>query len=63
MRALSRRDPRWIVAAARYMACRASEECLTQKAIAEAADTTDVTLRNQLRDLKALIAEKDNAGG
>jgi transcription initiation factor TFIIB len=53
---LAGKDPMGMAAAALYMACRASDERLTQKAIAEAADTTEVTLRNRLRDLKDLVA-------
>ncbi len=41
------------------MACKASDERVTQKDIAEVADTTEVTLRNRLRDLEEMVAQTD----
>jgi len=58
-RVLAGRDPRGMAAAALYMACKASDERVTQKDIAEVADTTEVTLRNRLRDLEEMVAQTD----
>lgn len=45
------------------MAWKASDERLTQKTFAEAADTTEDTLGNWLRDLKEQVAETEQLGG
>ncbi|MFB0558218.1 MAG: transcription initiation factor IIB family protein [Candidatus Bathyarchaeia archaeon] len=58
-RYLTGRDPRGMAAAALYMACKAHDERVTQKDIAWAADTTEVTLRNRLRDLEDLVEQTD----
>ncbi len=58
-RVLTGRDPRGMAAAALYMACKASDERVTQKDVAEVADTTEVTLRNRLRDLEEMVAQTD----
>jgi len=54
-KALMGKDPRGIAAAALYMACKFNGEGCTQKDVAEAAGTTEVTLRNRLRDLEGVI--------
>ena len=53
------KDPRGMAAAALYMACKANDEGVTQKDIAYAAGTTEVTLRNRLRDLKVLFEDSE----
>jgi len=53
------KDPRGIAAAALYMACKANEEGCTQKEIAEAAGSTDVTMRNRIRDLENVVEKTD----
>jgi transcription initiation factor TFIIB len=54
-KALAGKDPRSIAAAALYMACKATHEKRSQKEIARAAGTTEVTLRNRLKDLKMVV--------
>lgn len=54
-KALMGKDPRGIAAAALYMACKATDERHTQKEIAEAAGSTEVTIRNRLRDLERVV--------
>ena len=61
-RTLIGKDPRGMAAAALYLACKANDEYMTQKDIAEAAGTTEVTLRNRLRDLEKM-AEQTSSGG
>jgi transcription initiation factor TFIIB len=61
-KALMGKDPRGIAAAALYMACKANDEKRTQKEIAEVAGSTDVTLRNRLRDLEKVIQPEDILG-
>ena len=51
------KDPRGIAAAALYMACKAQKEGCTQKDVSDAAGTTEVTLRNRLRDLEGLFLD------
>jgi transcription initiation factor TFIIB len=58
--ALVGKDPRGMAAAALYMACKANEENVIQKDIAYAAGTTEVTLRNRLRDLKVLFEDSES---
>ena len=58
-KALIGKDPRGIAAAALYMACKANDEKRTQKDIAKAAGTTEVTLRNRLRDLENVVEHTD----
>jgi len=48
------KDPRGMAAAALYLACKINDVKATQKDIAYAAGTTEVTLRNRLRDLKKI---------
>jgi transcription initiation factor TFIIB len=54
-KALIGKDPRGIAAAALYMACEVTDEKRSQKEIAGAAGTTEVTLRNRLKDLKKVV--------
>jgi transcription initiation factor TFIIB len=54
-KALAGKDPRGIAAAALYMACKVTDERRSQKEIARAAGTTEVTLRNRLKDLKTVV--------
>ena len=53
------KDPRGIAAAALYIACKMNDERCTQKDIAKAAETTEVTLRNRLRDLEKVVEHAD----
>jgi transcription initiation factor TFIIB len=52
---LSGKDPRGLAAAALYMACLKNDEKRIQKQVADAAGTTEVTLRNRLRGLEKAI--------
>jgi transcription initiation factor TFIIB len=52
---LSGKDPRGIAAAALYMACVENDDKRIQKDVAEAAGTTEVTLRNRLRGLESVL--------
>lgn len=52
---LSGKDPRGLAAAALYMACNLNEDRRIQKDVAEAAGTTEVTLRNRLRGLEKIL--------
>jgi len=53
--ALIGKDPRGLSAAAIYLACELSGGHIVQRRIAEAADTTEVTLRNRYRGLKRVL--------
>ena len=60
---LTGKDPRGLAAAALYMASLDNEDRRVQKDVAEAAGTTEVTLRNRLRGLEdALRLIKDDTG-
>ncbi len=52
---LTGKDPRGVAAAALYMACIDNDDKRIQKDIAEAAGTTEVTLRNRLRGLESTL--------
>lgn len=52
---LSGKDPRGLAAAALYMACIKNGDKRIQKDVAEAAGTTEVTLRNRLRGLEKTL--------
>ena len=52
---LSGKDPRGLAAAALYMACIENDDKRIQKEVAAAAGTTEVTLRNRLKGLKATL--------
>jgi transcription initiation factor TFIIB len=54
-RGLTGKDPRGLAAAALYMACNQNGERKIQKDIAIAAGTTEVTLRNRLRGIEAVL--------
>ncbi len=56
---LSGKDPRGLAAAALYMACIRNNDKRIQKAVADAAGTTEVTLRNRLRGLEKSIGNID----
>lgn len=56
---LTGKDPRGMAAAALYMACKHNNEGCTQRVVSEAAGTSEVTLRNRLRDLEELFNESD----
>lgn len=57
-RATSGKDPMGLVAAAMYMAAqRLGVNTFTQKQIAEAANVTEVTVRNRYKGLKELLGE------
>ncbi|MBD3205032.1 transcription initiation factor IIB, partial [Candidatus Bathyarchaeota archaeon] len=49
------KDPRGLAAAALYMACQKNDDRRVQREIAEAAGTTEVTLRNRYKGLKEAI--------
>ena len=53
---LSGKDPRGLAAAALYMASNENGEKRIQKAVAMAAGTTEVTLRNRLRGIQTILA-------
>lgn len=53
---LSGKDPRGLAAAALYMASNENGEKRIQKAVAMAAGTTEVTLRNRLRGIQVILA-------
>ena len=52
---LTGKDPRGLAAAALYMACQENDDRRVQRIIAEAAGTTEVTLRNRYRGLKEVL--------
>ena len=52
---LSGKDPRGLAAAALYLACILNREKRTQKEVAAAAGTTEVTLRNRVKGLEGLL--------
>ena len=52
---LSGKDPRGLAAAALYMASNQNGEKRIQKAVALAAGTTEVTLRNRLRGIQVIL--------
>jgi len=56
-RALTGKDPLGMAAAALYMACKFNREGCTQKQVSEAAGTTEVTLRNRLKDLEEIVGD------
>jgi transcription initiation factor TFIIB len=56
-RGLTGKDPRGVAAAALYMACISNNDKRIQKDVAEAAGTTEVTLRNRLRGLEATLKQ------
>lgn len=58
---LSGKDPRGLAAAALYMACLENNDKRIQKEVAQAAGTTEVTLRNRLRGLEESIGPVANA--
>lgn len=60
LRGLSGKDPKGVAAAAIYYACNETEDKRVQKVIAQAAGTSEVTLRNRLRGLKVLFASVPN---
>jgi transcription initiation factor TFIIB len=51
------KDPRGLAAAALYMACQENNDRRVQRVVAEAAGTTEVTLRNRYKGLKEAIIE------
>ena len=54
---LSGKDPRGLAAAALYMACIKNDDKRIQKDVADAAGTTEVTLRNRLRGLERTLED------
>lgn len=56
-RALTGKDPLGMAAAALYMACKFNREGCTQKQVSEAAGTTEVTLRNRVKDLEEVVGD------
>jgi len=60
---LSGKEPRGIAAASLYKACLENNDRRVQKEVAEAAGTTEVTLRNRLRGIEALFAEAQSGTG
>lgn len=59
IKALTGKDPRGLAAAALYMAGQETNEKRVQRVIAEAAGTTEVTLRNRYRGLKEALEEME----
>jgi transcription initiation factor TFIIB len=60
---LSGKEPRGIAAASLYKACLERNDKRVQKEVAEAAGTTEVTLRNRLRGIETLFAEAQSGKG
>jgi transcription initiation factor TFIIB len=58
-KALAGKDPRGMAAAALYMACKHNKEGCTQREVSEAAGTSEVTLRNRLRDLEEIFGKEE----
>ncbi len=56
--ALTGKDPRGVAGAALYYALKIRGENMVQRRIAEASDTTEVTLRNRYRELKKVLGKK-----
>jgi transcription initiation factor TFIIB len=46
------KDPMGLAAAALYIACKMNDEKFTQKKISDAAEVTEVTIRNRYKTLK-----------
>jgi len=57
------KDPMGVAAAAVYIACVARNERITQKAIANVASITEVTIRNRCRALMTVNRIKELVGG
>jgi transcription initiation factor TFIIB len=55
---LSGKDPRGLAAAALYLSCVKNRDKRTQKEVAEAAGTTEVTLRNRVKGLEDAVVAK-----
>jgi len=55
---LSGKDPRGLAAAALYLSCLRNQDKRTQKDVAEAAGTTEVTLRNRVKGLENSVSPK-----
>ena len=53
---LSGKNPVGVAAAALYKACRENNERRAQKEVAFAAGTTEITIRNRLKDLDILFS-------
>ncbi|MEK0367707.1 MAG: HTH domain-containing protein, partial [Nitrosopumilus sp.] len=49
------KDPMGLAAAALYLSCIRNNEDMTQRDIAEAANVTEVTIRNRCKGLKNLL--------
>jgi len=56
--ALTGKDPRGVAGAALYYALEIMGEHMVQRKIADASDTTEVTLRNRYRELKRVLGGK-----
>ncbi len=57
LQGLSGKDPKGVAAAAIYKACMENSDKRVQKIVAEAAGTTEVTLRNRLKGFETLFAQ------
>ena len=57
------KDPMGLAAAALYLACVKNNEDKTQRDIAEAANVTEVTIRNRYKGLKQSIDEAEGVSG
>ena len=55
---LSGKDPRGLAAAALYLSCLRNQDKRTQKDVAEAAGTTEVTLRNRVKGLESSLSPR-----
>jgi transcription initiation factor TFIIB len=55
LRTTAGKDPMGLAAAALYIACQMTDEKRTQKMIADAADVTEVTIRNRYKGLKEIL--------
>jgi transcription initiation factor TFIIB len=61
-KALAGKDPSGMAAAAVYMACKANKEKCSQREVAEAAGVSEVTLRERMKDLEAVMGPEPDAG-
>ena len=49
------KDPNGLAAAAVYLSCIQHNESVTQRTVGVAANVTEVTIRNRIKDLKKFV--------
>jgi transcription initiation factor TFIIB len=59
VKGLSGKSPKGVAAAALYLACLETKDKRVQKHVANAAGTSEVTLRNRLKGLESIRANVD----